>query len=80
MDEVVLKYRPDTEEVLKKCSFTLEGGHKIGICGRTGAGKSTLAMAITRIVERESGSIKIDGVDISKISLKQVREIITIIP
>lgn len=70
MEKVILRYRPDTDQVLKECSFKFEGGQKIGICGRTGAGKSTLSMAITRIVEREAGAIKIDGVDINKISLK----------
>merc|ERR1711939_891404 len=70
--KAVLRYRPDTDQVLKECSFKFEGGQKIGICGRTGAGKSTLSMAITRIVEREAGAIKIDGVDVNKISLKQV--------
>jgi ABC-type multidrug transport system fused ATPase/permease subunit len=78
--DVELKYRPDTELVLKKCSVKMNGGHKIGIVGRTGAGKSTLSLALTRIVEKMAGNIFIDGVDISEINIKQVREKITIIP
>ena len=80
MKKLKLRYREDTDLVLNKCSFKIEAGHKIGIVGRTGAGKSTLCNAFTRIVEKESGSIQYDGVDISDINLKQVREAITIIP
>lgn len=70
MKDFFLKYRDDTELVLKNCSFKIEAGQKIGIVGRTGAGKSTLCNAFTRIVEKESGSIKFDGVDISEINLR----------
>ena len=80
MDKFKMRYRDDTKLVLKECTFKIEGGQKIGIVGRTGAGKSTLCNAFTRIVERESGTIKFDGVDISVINIKQVREAITIIP
>lgn len=75
-----LRYRDDTDLVLKNCSFKIEAGQKIGIVGRTGAGKSTLCNAFTRIVEKESGSILFDGVEIADINIKQVREAITIIP
>jgi ATP-binding cassette subfamily C (CFTR/MRP) protein 1 len=60
-----LRYRPTTELVLKGLNFCIEGGMKVGIVGRTGAGKSTISLALTRIVELDSGSIKIDGFDIS---------------
>jgi ABC-type multidrug transport system fused ATPase/permease subunit len=46
-----LRYRPDTEIVLKGLTFKVNSGEKIGIVGRTGAGKSTISLAITRIVE-----------------------------
>lgn len=80
MKDVEMRYRKDTELVLKKCSFKIKGGEKIGIVGRTGAGKSTLCVALTRIVEAEGGSIKFDGVNIGDINLRQVREKVTIIP
>lgn len=61
---VKLRYRPTTDLVLKGLSFSIKGGHKIGIVGRTGAGKSTISLALTRIVEIEKGNILIDGLDI----------------
>lgn len=78
--DVELKYRPDTDIVLNKLSFVVEPGHKVGLCGRTGAGKSTISMAISRIVELFSGSIEIDGVDISKVDLHTLRSKVTVIP
>ena len=48
---VTMKYRPNTETVLNDISFFCQPGEKIGIVGRTGAGKSTLTVALTRIVE-----------------------------
>ena len=75
-----LKYRPETELVLKNLSFSIKDNEKIGVVGRTGAGKSTLCLALWRIVEAFSGTIFIDGVDISQIGLEQLREKITIIP
>lgn len=78
--EVELKYRPTTELVLKKLDFTIQGGEKVGVVGRTGAGKSTITMALTRIIEICGGQVFVDGVDINKTSIDQVRESITIIP
>lgn len=48
---VSLKYRPNTETVLRNLSFKIKNGEKIGVVGRTGAGKSTICLAISRIVE-----------------------------
>ena len=67
--DVKLKYRPDTELVLKGLSFKIEKGHKIGVVGRTGAGKSTMSLALSRIVELKEGSISIDGVNIAEVTL-----------
>lgn len=77
--KVCLRYRPNTELVLKDLSFDISPGSKVGISGRTGSGKSTIINALTRIIEVESGTIEIDGVDISKLSLHQLRENITVI-
>jgi ATP-binding cassette, subfamily C (CFTR/MRP), member 1 len=59
--------------VLKGLNLKIEGGSKVGIVGRTGAGKSTISLAISRIVEIEKGSIKIDGVDSQSVSLDKLR-------
>ena len=66
--------------VLKKVSFDVEGGKKIGIVGRTGAGKSSFTLALFRIIEAAEGSIVIDGVDIASLGLHELRSRITIIP
>ena len=66
--------------VLKKLNFAVKPGHKVGIVGRTGAGKSTISMALTRIVELHSGRIEVDGVDITKLELADLRNQITMIP
>jgi len=55
-------------------SLKIAPGEKVGVVGRTGAGKSTIFMAFSRIVELESGSIEIDGIDISKLPIVDVRE------
>lgn len=78
--DVQMRYRPTTDIVLKGMNVSIKGGEKVGIAGRTGAGKSTLAISLTRIVDIFAGNILLDGVDINKISLQQVREVITIIP
>jgi len=64
---VKLRYRQDLPLVLKNLSITIDAGEKVGICGRTGAGKSSLLVALFRLFEPESGSsIMIDGVEILK--------------
>ena len=66
--------------VLKKLSFEVAAGHKVGVVGRTGAGKSSVTIALTRIVELAGGMIEIDDVDISKLDLAVLRNRITMIP
>ncbi|KAF9516365.1 hypothetical protein BS47DRAFT_1371770 [Hydnum rufescens UP504] len=78
--DVVLSYRPGLPPVLQGISFVVDGGQKIGVVGRTGAGKSSLMAALFRLVELSSGSIHIDGLDISKLGLRQLRSKISIIP
>lgn len=65
---------------MKDLSFEIEPGQKVGICGRTGAGKSTIALTLSRIIELEKGSIEIDGIDIASLDLKDLRSKITVIP
>jgi len=76
---VHLRYRPTTELVLKGLSFDVKAGTKVGVVGRTGAGKSTISMALSRIVELDQGQILIDGVDISQHDIQQLRSKITVI-
>ncbi|KAB2598731.1 ABC transporter C family member 10-like [Pyrus ussuriensis x Pyrus communis] len=75
-----IRYRPDTPLVLRGISCIFEGGHKIGIVGRTGSGKSTLIGALFRLVEPAGGKIIVDGIDISTIGLHDLRSRFGIIP
>ena len=74
------RYRPDTELALKNLNLEIKPHEKIGVVGRTGSGKSTLCLCVFRILEASTGKILIDDIDISKIGLKLLREIITVIP
>ncbi|RDB25853.1 Oligomycin resistance ATP-dependent permease YOR1 [Hypsizygus marmoreus] len=80
LKDVVLSYRPELPPVLKGISMTVSAGEKIGIVGRTGAGKSSIMTALYRLVELTHGSITIDGVDISKVGLTDLRSGLAIIP
>ncbi|KAI3931624.1 hypothetical protein MKX01_001034 [Papaver californicum] len=78
--DLKIRYRSDTPLVLQGVTCTFEGGHKIGIVGRTGSGKTTLIGALFRLVEPVGGRIVIDGVDISTIGLHDLRSRLGIIP
>jgi len=78
--DVVFKYRPELPHVLKGLSMSIQAGEKVGIVGRTGAGKSSIMTALYRLVELTSGSISIDGVDISTVGLTDLRSALSIIP
>lgn len=73
-------YRDDVDPVLRRVNFKAEDGQKVGLVGRTGAGKSTLALALFRMVEPKTGSIIVDNVDITQIGLHDLRLKMTIIP
>ncbi|CAG2102675.1 unnamed protein product, partial [Medioppia subpectinata] len=73
-------YRPGLEPVLKELNFRIESGEKVGIVGRTGAGKSSITLALFRIIEPTFGQILIDGVDVTRIGLHDLRSKLTIIP
>ncbi|WCJ26429.1 ABC transporter C family member 10 [Euphorbia peplus] len=75
-----VRYRPNAPLVLHGISCIIEGGHKIGIVGRTGSGKTTLISALFRLVEPAEGKIVIDGIDISTIGLHDLRSQLAIIP
>ena len=75
-----VKYRQELDNVLNSITIDIQPGEKIGIVGRTGAGKSSLALGLFRLLEYSEGSIVIDGVDIKKIGLHDLRHKLTIIP
>uniref|UniRef100_A0AAR2L873 ABC-type glutathione-S-conjugate transporter n=1 Tax=Pygocentrus nattereri TaxID=42514 RepID=A0AAR2L873_PYGNA len=75
-----LQYRKGLEFALKGISLHIHQREKIGIVGRTGAGKSSLALGIFRILEAAKGKIYIDGIDIAELGLHDLRSRITIIP
>ncbi|XP_014222078.1 multidrug resistance-associated protein 1 isoform X3 [Trichogramma pretiosum] len=75
-----VRYREGLDLVLSGLSFKVNGGEKIGIVGRTGAGKSSLTLALFRIIEAADGKILIDNVDISNLGLHTLRSRLTIIP
>jgi len=70
---VCLRYRSQLPLALNDVTFDIHPGEKIGIVGRTGAGKSSLFLALLRLVEIEAGSIVVDGVDIQDVSLAMLR-------
>ncbi|KAK9710865.1 Transporter of the ATP-binding cassette (ABC) [Basidiobolus ranarum] len=77
---LVMQYSPEQPAVIRDISFHVKPAEKVGIVGRTGAGKSTLAVAFFRFLEPTSGSIIIDGVDIGKLGVQDLRSNLTIIP
>ena len=77
---VSAKYREGLPVVLKNLSFTIDSQQKVGIVGRTGAGKSSITLTLFRIIELDEGQILIDDVDISKVGLHCLRNCLTIIP
>ncbi|KAJ4710913.1 ABC transporter C family member 3 [Melia azedarach] len=80
LEDLHVQYKPALPTVLKGVTCTFPGEKKIGVVGRTGSGKSTLIQALFRVVEPSGGRILIDGVDISKIGLQDLRSRLSIIP
>ncbi|XP_071446557.1 ATP-binding cassette sub-family C member 5-like [Hetaerina americana] len=80
MENVCLRYGPGKPLVLKDISMEVHPAEKIGIVGRTGAGKTSLIAAMMRLVELDSGRVTVDGIDISQIGLIELRSAIAVIP
>ncbi|KAG2149655.1 P-loop containing nucleoside triphosphate hydrolase protein [Suillus cothurnatus] len=79
VENLVVRYSPDLPDVLKNISFVVQPSEKIGVVGRTGSGKSSLALSLLRMIEARAGRIIIDGIDISTIGLEDLRSRITIV-
>ena len=80
VNDLVVGYAPELPPVLKGLTFSVRRNERVGVIGRTGAGKSSLTLALFRFLEPRSGSIHVDGLDISKISLHELRSRLAIIP
>ncbi|EJD46367.1 P-loop containing nucleoside triphosphate hydrolase protein [Auricularia subglabra TFB-10046 SS5] len=80
VENLTIKYAPDLPAVLHGISFSLRARERVGLLGRTGSGKSTIAMSLLRFVEPSDGKIIVDGIDISTIGLQDLRSKITFIP
>jgi ATP-binding cassette, subfamily C (CFTR/MRP), member 1 len=79
-EDVVMPYLPGKPPVLKGISFSIHEGEKIGVVGRTGAGKSSLIVAMYRLAEISHGRIHVDNVDCATIKLNSLRSKMAIIP
>ena len=79
-DHYSTRYRPGLDLVLSDINCCIKSGEKIGIVGRTGAGKSSITLSLFRIIESAAGAISIDGVNIAQIGLTRLRSALTIIP
>lgn len=80
VDNLTVGYAPDLPPVLKGLSFEVQPNQRVGIVGRTGAGKSSLTLAFFRFLEAREGRIVVDGIDISKLKLCDLRGRLAIIP
>ncbi|KAI8825367.1 P-loop containing nucleoside triphosphate hydrolase protein [Chytriomyces cf. hyalinus JEL632] len=77
---LTLKYRPELQPILHSLSFKIEPGTKVGVVGRTGAGKSSIITALFRLVEYDEGTIEVDGVNVASLDLTVLRSSLAIIP
>ncbi|CAF0975244.1 unnamed protein product [Rotaria sordida] len=80
--DYTFRYRPELDPVLKNLNIRIESQEKIGVIGRTGAGKSSLIQALFRLVDQSAinGTILIDGIDIGRLSLNYLRSHLSVIP
>ena len=80
VEDLVVSYAPDLPPVLSGLSFNMQPNQRVGVVGRTGAGKSSLTLALFRFLEAREGRIIIDGLDISRMTLQALRSRLAIIP
>ncbi|KAH7620070.1 putative ABC transporter C family member 10 [Nannochloris sp. 'desiccata'] len=80
VQSLVVRYRPELDPVLKGITFQVKPKEKIGVVGRTGCGKSTLMLALYRIIEPTEGRIIIDNIDVATIGLRDLRSRLALVP
>ena len=80
MNKLTARYPVRGEICLKELTLTIKAGEKVGLVGRTGAGKSSMALLMFRLLDRIGGSLNIDSEDVNKMNLARHRSRITIIP
>lgn len=80
LNNIQMRYRPGLPLVLKGLTAKISAGSKVGICGRTGAGKSSVMLVLLRITELAGGTLLIDGLDVAHVPLSTLRSRISIIP
>ena len=80
LKDLTLAYAHELPPVIKDVTVDIKAGEKIGVCGRTGSGKSTITLGLFRMLEHFEGQIVIDGIDISRMSLRALRSRLAIIP
>ena len=78
--DVTMSYADDLPNVLRGLSLRIQGGEKIGICGRTGAGKSSIAVTIFNLIDSRTGDIRLDGIETKNLGLHTLRSNLTVIP
>ncbi|KAJ3069264.1 hypothetical protein HDU98_007667 [Podochytrium sp. JEL0797] len=74
------RYRPGLDLVLQNLTLSIRAGERVGIVGRTGSGKSSLVLALMRILEAAEGMIELDGVNVAELELENLRRQITVVP
>ena len=79
LDNLVFRYRPDLEPVVRGISCTIPAGHRVGIVGRSGSGKSTLAKLLQRLYIPEQGELYVDGIATSKVEPQWLRRQIGVV-
>jgi ABC-type multidrug transport system fused ATPase/permease subunit len=80
LENLSIAYRDDLARVLRNVGCTIGGGERVGVVGRTGAGKSTITLALFRILEPAAGRVIIDGIDIATMGLIELRSKLAMVP